>query len=58
MSGEEPVLGNLEQTLCYPAKRLLWIYSKLRNSNIDPVSLFLQIVMQIVLDQFRIIEFG
>ena len=57
MSGEEPVLGNLEQTLCYPAKRLLWIYSKLRNSN-NPVSLFPQIGLQIVLDQFRIIEFG
>ena len=57
MSGEEPVLGNLEQTLCYPAKRLLWIYSKLRNSN-NPVSLFPQIVLQIVLDQFRIIEFA
>ena len=57
MSGEEPVLGNLEQTLCYPAKRLLWIYSKLRNSN-NPVSLFPQIELQTVLDQFRIIEFG
>ena len=40
MSSEEPVLGNLEQTLCYPSERLLWIYSKLRNSKMDPVSLF------------------